>query len=61
MLCYTLDKGKRRATLGFEYFDVVHTFTREEMDAIRTISNTISLFVLRAREKAAYWESRANI
>ena len=61
MLCYTLDKGKRRSTLGFEYFDVVHTFTREEMDAIRTISNTISLFVLRAREKAAYWESRANI
>ena len=61
MLCYALDNGKRRAVLCFEYFDAVHVFTREEMDAIRTISNTISLFVLRARERAEYLESSAKM
>ena len=61
MLSYALEKGKRRAVLSFEYFDAVHVFTREEMDAIRTISNTISLFVLRARERARYLESTAQM
>ncbi|NLV82828.1 MAG: diguanylate cyclase [Synergistaceae bacterium] len=61
MICYAIDKGKRRAVLCFEYFDAVHAFTKEEMDAIKTISNTISLFVLRAREKAAYLESSAKM
>jgi len=61
MLCYALGEGKRKAVLSFEYFDAVHVFTREEMDAIRTISNTISLFVLRARERAQYLETSAKM
>jgi len=61
MLCYALHNGKRRAALCFEYFDAVHVFTKEEKDAIRTISNTINLFVLRACERAEYLESRTKM
>ena len=42
--------------LAFEYFKEKHIFTKEEKDTIRTISDTISLFVLRARERALYSE-----
>lgn len=56
MLCYIVERGRRRACLSFEYFKEKHIFTREEKDTIRTISDTISLFVLRARERALYNE-----
>lgn len=56
MLCYIVEKGKRKAVLAFEYLKEKHLFTREEKDTIRTISDTISLFVLRARERALYNE-----
>ena len=56
MLCYIIEKGKRRAVLAFEYLKEKHIFTKEEKETIRTISDTISLFVLRARERALYNE-----
>ena len=56
MLCYIIEKGKRRAVLAFEYLKEKHIFTKEEKETIRTISDTISLFVLRAREHALYNE-----
>ncbi len=56
MLCYIVEKGRRRAVLCFEYLKEKHIFTNEEKDTIRTISDTISLFVLRARERALYNE-----
>jgi len=56
MLCYIVEGGKRKAVLAFEYFKEKHIFTKEEKDTIRTISDTISLFVLRARERALYSE-----
>lgn len=56
MLCYIVEKDKRKAVLAFEYLKEKHTFTKEEKDTIRTISDTLSLFVLRARERALYNE-----
>ena len=56
MLCYIVEHGKRKAVLAFEHYKEMHLFTREEMDTIRTISDTVSLFILRAREKAEYME-----
>ena len=56
MLCYIVEHGKRKAVLAFEHYKDKHFFTREEMDTIRTISDTVSLFILRAREKAEYME-----
>ncbi len=56
MLCYIVEKGKRKAVLAFEYLKEKHIFTKEEKETIRTISDTISLFVLRAREHALYNE-----
>ncbi|MGE4446252.1 MAG: diguanylate cyclase [Synergistaceae bacterium] len=56
MLCYIVEGGKRKAVLAFEYLKEKHLFTKEEKDTIRTISDTISLFVLRARERVEFDE-----
>lgn len=56
MLCYIVEKDKRKAVLAFEYLKEKHLFTKEEKDTIRTISDTLSLFVLRARERALFNE-----
>ncbi|NLD04422.1 MAG: diguanylate cyclase, partial [Synergistaceae bacterium] len=61
MLCYIVEHDKRKAVLVFEHFRKKHIFTKEEMDTIRTISDTISLFVLRARERAQYDEKEAQM
>lgn len=57
MLCYIVEKDRRRAVLGFEYFKEKHVFSPEEKDIIKTISDTVSLFTLRERERSEYWES----
>ena len=51
MLCYVLEKGVRKAVLAFEYFKEPHHFTAEEKNAMKTVSNTISIFILRAMER----------
>jgi diguanylate cyclase (GGDEF)-like protein len=51
MLCYVLEKGVRKAVLAFEYFKETHHFTIEEKNAMKTVSNTISIFILRAMER----------
>ncbi len=51
MMCYVLEKGIRKAVLCFECYSEQHHFTLEEKDAIKTISNTVSLFVLRFTEQ----------
>lgn len=56
MLCYIVERGKRKAVLAFENYKDKHFFTNEEKDTIRTISDTVSLFILRAREKTEYME-----
>ena len=61
MLCYIVEGGKRKAVLAFEYFKEKHIFTKEEKDTIRTISDTISLFVLRARERLLYNEKLSQM
>lgn len=61
MLCYIVERDKRKAVLVFEHLKKKHVFTQEEMDTIRTISNTISLFVLRARERLRYYEKEAQM
>ena len=61
MLCYIIEHEKRKAVLCFEHYKEKHLFTKEEMDTICTISNTISLFVLRARERVEYDEKEAQM
>jgi len=61
MLCYIVEHEKRKAVLSFEHYKEKHVFTKEEMDTIRTISDTISLFVLRARERVEYDEKEAQM
>lgn len=56
MLCYIVEHGKRKAVLAFEHYKDKHFFTKEEKDTIRTISDTVSLFILRAKEKTEYME-----
>ncbi|NLD05076.1 MAG: GAF domain-containing protein, partial [Synergistaceae bacterium] len=61
MFCYIVENDKRKAVLAFEHYEKKHVFTKEEMDTIRTISDTISLFVLRARERLLYDEKEARM
>ncbi|MEA4872607.1 MAG: diguanylate cyclase [Synergistaceae bacterium] len=61
MLRYIVEHEKRKAVLSFEHYKEKHVFTKEEMDTIRTISDTISLFVLRARERVQYDEKEAQM
>jgi hypothetical protein len=61
MLCYIVEHEKRKAVLAFEHYKEKHLFTKEEMDTIRTISDTISLFVLRASERVEYDEKEAQM
>lgn len=61
MLCYIIEHEKRKAVLCFEHYKEKHLFTKEEMDTICTISDTISLFVLRARERVEYDEKEAQM
>lgn len=47
IICYILEKGKRRAAVSFEYFDAVRPLSAEMRDSLLTISRAICLFVVR--------------
>jgi len=51
LACYSLEGGKRRAIVGFEYCREQHKFTKEEKKVISTVARMILLFTLRARDK----------
>ena len=48
---YVIEDERRRAVVTFEYFDKKHFFLPEEQDAMKVISRTIGLFVVRTRER----------